>query len=384
MENTEQSCITLSTHEWSPQQERALAEISKWLSTRSSPQLFRLFGYAGTGKTTLISEIANLVKGQVLYMAFTGKAALIMRKKGCFGASTIHSAIYRPVEDKETGKVEFVLNQDSPVSTADLIIIDEVSMVNAEIGEDLVQFGKKILIIGDPFQLPPVKGEGYFTSEKPDVMLTEIHRQAKDNPIIRLASDVRMGVNIRTQNYDECKIFYRSQLEQPAFNSILSKVDQVISGMNKTRTSLNSRIRLAKGIADPDDLFAPKEGDKLICIKNNNKKGLLNGGLWIAKSVELAHEYYMNLTSLDELGNDDFEAVVPKQFFNGTENTLDWRYRKRIDEFTFGDALTVHKSQGSQWNNVLVVDESRVFREHSARHLYTAVTRAAERVFLAI
>lgn len=373
--------------EWSPQQELALAEIRKWLSSRTSPQIFKLFGYAGTGKTTLISEISNLVKGQVVYMAFTGKAALIMRKKGCYDASTIHSSIYRPIEDKKTGKVEFVFNDDSPVSTAELVIIDEVSMVNEEIGEDLLSFGKKILVIGDPFQLPPVKGEGFFTTGEPDVMLTEIHRQAKDNPIIRLSIDIREGRNLRGQNYDQCRVFNRRQLESPEFDNILCTVDQVICGMNKTRTTLNGRIRLAKGIADPNDLSIPMAGDKLICLRNNNKKGLLNGGLWKAEAVEQATvsgEYYMDLTSLDELGDVDFQARVPKEFFTGNEDKLDWRYRKNIDEFTFGDALTVHKSQGSQWNNLLVVDESYVFREHASRHLYTAVTRAAERVFLAI
>lgn len=374
--------------EWSPQQELAIAEISKWLKSRTSPQIFRLFGYAGTGKTTLISEISELVKGQVVYMAFTGKAALVMQKKGCYGASTIHSAIYRPVEDKKTGEVEFVLNYDSMVATADLIIIDEVSMVNAEIGEDLLSFGRKVLVIGDPFQLPPVKGEGFFTSGNPDIMLTEIHRQARDNPIIRLSIDIREHRSLFNQNYDQCKVFNRSAVDNPEFDNVLKMVDQVLCGMNRTRTSLNGRIRLAKGIANPLDLTEPKIGDKLICLRNNNKKGLLNGGLWEATSVELATmngEYAINMKSLDELGdNVDFNARVPKEFFSGGEDKLDWRYRKNIDEFTFGDALTVHKSQGSQWNNILIVDESRVFREHSDRHLYTAVTRAAERVYLAI
>ena len=368
--------------EWSNQQEKALDKISKWLNTRKSPQLFRLFGYAGTGKTTLISEIASLVKGVVVYMAYTGKAALIMRKKGCADATTIHSAIYRPIEDKSNGKIEFVLNYDSIASSADLIIIDEVSMVNPEIGEDLVKFGRKILIIGDPFQLPPIKGQGYFTSDTPDVMLTEIHRQAKDNPIIRLASDIRMGVDFRKEDYDECQILYRKNLANPEFNAMLIKADQVICGMNKTRTHLNTRIRLSKGVANPDDLFEPRVNDKLICIKNNHKKGLLNGSMWKVQSVEKIKEYYLRVESLDELGDEDFDAKVPREFFMGTENTLNWKYKKSIDEFTFGDALTVHKSQGSQWDNVLILDESSVFGENSARHLYTAVTRAAEQVTL--
>lgn len=373
--------------EWSPQQEQALSAIAKWLSSRSSSRVFKLFGFAGTGKTTLISEIANLVKGQVLYMAYTGKAALVMQRKGCVGATTIHGAIYRAVEDPKTGKLEFTLNMDSIVSTASLIIIDEVSMVNQEIGEDLLSFGKKILVLGDPFQLPPVKGEGFFTSGAPDFMLTEIHRQAKENPIIRLSIDIREGLPIKKQSYDQCKVFDRKVLKSKEFDEIFKNVDQVVCGMNKTRMALNSRIRLCKGIADIEDLTMPKKGDKLICLRNNRKKGLLNGGLWSAVSVQSIQGHgvhFINMTPLDEMDDIEFTGKIPKEFFNGTEDTLDWKYKKTIDEFTFGDALTVHKSQGSQWNSVLVVDESSVFREHSARHLYTAVTRASENVLIAI
>ena len=366
--------------QWSPQQEHALSEITNWLKSSSSPQLFRLFGFAGTGKTTLITEIANLVRGEVLYMAYTGKAALIMQKKGCTGASTIHSAIYRAIEDKETGKIEYVLNLDSKVATCSLVIIDEVSMVNQEIGEDLLQFGKKILIIGDPFQLPPVSGEGYFTSATPDVMLTEIHRQAKDNPIIRLSIDIREGRNIALQNYDECSVISRRDAKGPEFRNTLLSCDQVLCGMNKTRVNLNNAFRIQSGIANPDDPYEPKISDKLICIKNNKKKGLLNGGLWKINSVFESSAFIMSLSSLDELGHADIDAKTPREFFEGTEESLNWKYRKGVDEFTFGYALTVHKSQGSQWNNIVLIDESNVFRENAARHLYTGVTRAAEKI----
>lgn len=370
--------------QWSPQQEHALSEITKWLQSDSSPQLFRLFGYAGTGKTTLITEIANIARGEVLFMAYTGKAALIMQKKGCYGASTIHSAIYRAIEDKETGKIEYVLNMDSKVASCSLVIIDEVSMVNQEIGEDLLQFGKKILIIGDPFQLPPVSGEGYFTSGKPDVMLTEIHRQAKDNPIIRLSIDIRDGKNLALQQYDECSVLSRRDAKGAEFRQNLLTCDQVLCGMNKTRVNLNNAIRIQSGIANMDDPHEPKISDKLICIKNNRKKGILNGGLWRVNSAFESSTFVMSLSSLDELGHADIDVNVPREFFEGTEETLNWKYRKKIDEFTFGYALTVHKSQGSQWGNVVIIDESPVFREHASRHLYTGVTRAAEKVTIYI
>ena len=84
--------------EWSPQQEQALSAVSAWLKDKDGPQVFRLFGWAGTGKSTLARHLAQGVKS-VKYAAFTGKAALVMRKRGCKGASTIHSLIYKLVNE---------------------------------------------------------------------------------------------------------------------------------------------------------------------------------------------------------------------------------------------------------------------------------------------
>src|SRR5262245_34135907 len=123
---------------------------------------------------------------------FTGKAACVMRSKGCRGASTIHSLIYRPLESKQE-QPSFELWQQAPASNAKLIIIDECSMVDAELGRDLMSFGVPLLVLGDPAQLPPIQGGGYFTDAKPDAMLTEVHRQARDNPIVRLSMDIRAG-----------------------------------------------------------------------------------------------------------------------------------------------------------------------------------------------
>src|SRR5690606_12740333 len=159
--------------------ETALREVSRWLKDPNGQQVFRLFGWAGTGKSTLAVHLAKGV-GKVVFAAFTGKAALVMRKRGCVGASTIHSLIYVLVEEKG-GEPKFVLNHDSDIVDADLVVIDEVSMVGAELAKDLLSFGKKVLVLGDPFQLPPVKDAGFFTNIDPDIMLTEIHRQAADN-----------------------------------------------------------------------------------------------------------------------------------------------------------------------------------------------------------
>jgi len=185
--------------QFSPQQDEALKAVSRWLKGGGS-QLFRLFGYAGTGKTTLARYFAEHVDGDVQFAAFTGKAAQVLRSKGASNARTIHSLIYRPrgeeqVEDEATGKTlispTFSINRQSPIAKAKLVIIDECSMVDEELGRDLMSFGTPILVLGDPGQLPPISGGGFFTEHEPDFLLTEIHRQARDNPIIQLAGRSR-------------------------------------------------------------------------------------------------------------------------------------------------------------------------------------------------
>ena len=154
---------------FTPQQDEALKAVAGWLKTkpgrRDVPQIFRLFGYAGTGKTTLARHVAQGVDGKVLYAAFTGKAAQVMRNKGCAGASTIHSLIYKALESEEE-QPSFELWADAPAAKAKLIIIDECSMVDADLGRDLMSFGVPLLVLGDPAQLPPVSGGGFFTNRR--------------------------------------------------------------------------------------------------------------------------------------------------------------------------------------------------------------------------
>ena len=119
--------------DFTPQQDAALKAIAHWWKNdRHQSPLFRLFGYAGTGKTTLARHIAQGIDGKVLYAAFTGKAACVMRSKGCHGASTIHRLIYKPKEQNEENPT-FELWHKAPASNAKLIIIDECSMVDAEL-----------------------------------------------------------------------------------------------------------------------------------------------------------------------------------------------------------------------------------------------------------
>src|SRR5690606_37252608 len=156
---------------WSPQQDAALVAVSDWLKDRDGPQVFRLFGWAGTGKSTLAVHLAQEVR-MVRFAAFTGKAALVMRKRGCTGAQTIHSVIYTLVSEKE-GEPRFVLDSESPAADADLIVIDEVSMADGQLDSDLLSFGVKVLVLGDPFQLPPVQEAAFFLADEPNIMQSE-------------------------------------------------------------------------------------------------------------------------------------------------------------------------------------------------------------------
>jgi len=373
--------------EFSPQQDAAIKAVQAWLKDPSGQQIFRLFGYAGTGKTTLARELAAEVKGSVLYATFTGKAALVLRSKGCDGASTIHSLIYKCEQDPTTGERTFVLNDESALHQAALLIIDEVSMVGEDLAKDLLSFDKRILVLGDPAQLPPIDSEGYFIAAEPDVMLDEVHRQAADNPIIRMSMDIRAGRWLEPGTYGESLVLKRGPANRDRISELVMQADQVICGMNKTRTGMNARIRQLKGIGIEGKPYDPVVGDKLICLRNVHQEGLLNGSMWNLAEVELQQNgksargndriptWEMAIDSLDEDRERQSVSVFP-HFFRGTERDLHWKVRRESHEFTFGWAITCHKSQGSQWSRPLVVNEAGVFREHRRNWLYTAITRA--------
>tara|TARA_R110002126_G_scaffold288267_1_gene441812 strand:+ start:45836 stop:46963 length:1128 start_codon:yes stop_codon:yes gene_type:complete len=370
--------------EFSSQQDEALKAVSKWLKDGQSP-LFRLFGYAGTGKTTLARHFAEEVDGDVQFAAFTGKAAQVLRSKGASNAKTIHSLIYRPrgeeaVEDEETGKTSiapmFSINRQSPISKAALVIVDECSMVDEELGRDLMSFGTPILVLGDPGQLPPVSGGGFFTDHEPDCLLTDIHRQARDNPIIELAMKVREGIEFGYGDWGLAKVIGKDEVD----SDLVLEADQVLLGVNRTRRRYNQRLRQLKGF----EAMHPQAGDKLVCLRNDPAKGLLNGSLWqVMTSSRETVKPGINLLIKpedDDMGRGSAKIKLLKVAFEDPNTEIPWQTKKRYDDFDYGYALTVHKAQGSQWDNVVLFDESYAFRETRARWLYTAITRAAERL----
>ena len=353
-----------------------MSAVSAWLKSGDN-QVFRLFGYAGTGKTTLARTLAEDIDGDVAFGAFTGKAALVLRQKGCSNASTIHSMMYR-TREADTDTPSFVLNKESAAAKASLIIIDECSMVDEDLGRDLLSFGTPVLVLGDPAQIPPVKGGGFFTEAEPDVMLTQVHRQAADNPIIALSMQIREGGRLVPGQYGQSRVIRRDQLGA----SMVTRADQLLVGTNKSRRAYNKRMRELLGFSHP----MPEVGEKLVCLRNDKKKGLLNGGTWLVDDLHpmRGSKLKMSVTPEEERSRKAVKISVLPAFFEGGEEELPFAVRRDSDEFDYGYALTVHKAQGSQWNSVVLFDESYAFREHRSRWLYTGLTRAAEQIVVIV
>lgn len=389
---------------WSPQQEKAMKKVWDWMMDDGGPQVFRLFGYAGTGKTTLAKELVKGTNHRVLFAAYTGKAAQVLTTKGC-PATTIHKLIYTPKnkskahlaslqeqlldanqedpknpvviaeleaeiaeEEENLKRAIFQLNlESSPLLQCDLLVIDECSMVDESVGRDILHFGCKVLVLGDPAQLPPVKGGGFFTNSRADFMLTEIHRQAAESPIIHLATKTRNGEILLPGTYGNCTI------HPPGvkLTDLATESDQILVGRNRTRRGVNRRVRDLLGRKQ----LLPEAGDRLVCLRNDHDVGLLNGQIWITAQdvVDNPGDTYHLLAYNEDREEDILELTVWK-------DDPEWYNRREAQEFDYGYALTCHKAQGSQWDHVVVMDESSAFRGSKFQWLYTAITRAADRL----
>jgi exodeoxyribonuclease V len=369
---------------WSTQQSEALARIYDW-QHYSTKSFFYLSGFAGTGKTTLTFEIARRTNGTVLFAALSAKAAGVMREKGCTDATTIDSLIYRPMVEAWCARKppceelcnnrcrhlreQFVgrtLNNQSDVVDADLVIIDEVSMVGEEMGEDLLSFGTPVLVLGDIAQLPPINSLGFFTRGRPDFQLTQVHRQALGSPVIELATRARNGRRLQRGTYGDSAVIDDIETDD------LLNHDQVICGTHRTRHRMNKQMRRRLGFKGA----TPERGEKVICLRNNAKLGLRNGEIWTVTKSEPLGDGFVMMTVEDGDGK-AVEVISPVEGFTSYDAS---GADLPENPFAFAYAITCHKSQGSQWGSVLVIDESRVFRQHRWKWLYTAITRAAQRV----
>ena len=408
-------------------QERAKNLIAEWF-LNTEDLIFVLSGYAGTGKTFLINHVVKNVLGleageEAAFVSPTGKAATVLAQGGTV-AGTVHGLIYIRNEDEldvnEDGEVISTVRKlsftkrESIDEKIRLIIIDEASMVGEEMLRDLLSFGVKCLFCGDHAQLPPVGGECELM-KRPNVVLTQIVRQAEGDPIVQVATMAREGKHIPYGQYGEnVSVIPLRRLQGEARKRILLRANQIICGRNKTRASLNAEYRGYLGLAMEE--FLPREGEKLICTLNNWEKPLdeeerfhlVNGIIGTVRSVEECYDGLLRMQFRADGIGDEVQVIADGGVFQtgeyfhlygdravtladssvvheGSKALL--RRVKCLDEetisrFEFAYAITCHKAQGSEFDSVVVFDESWLFGEDRFRWLYTAITRAKKKLLI--
>ena len=364
-------------------------------------------GYAGAGKTTLVKFIIAALdlnpEKDVAYVAFTGKAATVLSKKGNPNAMTAHKLLYT-ARQKSDGTFFFVPN---PIGSLEykVIVLDECSMLPKGMWDRLLSHGVYVIACGDPAQLPPINPEDdNHALDKPHVFLDEIMRQAQDSEIIRLSMWVREGHDIKDFDCsnEQVKILSKNEL----VSGVYKWADQILCATNATRNNINTTMRQYKGFGS-----TPEIGDKIVSLSNhwdvssaNGNNVLTNGSIGIITDFNVISEHFPRFitsepvdymyTSMKIEDEDDSFCSLPIDYNTLLKNqkTLNIKQSMQIKrskqifldppyDFAYAYALTVHKFQGSEAPKILLVEENFPFaKEEHMRWLYTGVTRASSRL----
>lgn len=416
----------MTLQELSPDQEVARQAVLDALAGGSRDLV--LAGAAGTGKTTLMRQlIADLEAAgyTVRLVAPTGKAASRLSALTGKPATTIHSPLYKTIketvnaEGKKDGGVEFA-DPKAIASGRSVVICDEASMVGQRIHRDLrgkLPADVALLYVGDREQLEPVNDTWGADFASPTALLDKIHRQAEGSPIVQLATAIRQAERWRSiRPTGEGYRVQRATLEQAAAWLSLERAcggdATLLAYTNRVRQRTNGLVREQRG-----HTAALEIGDVIVCTRNAYNLGLMNGEVrqvadfepvdgsggqlvavrWVEGGrdtwhndgpILAPHTLATGMTqpelerldalcdALDDAGDDPFGV-----FERGP-------MKRRILQAEYGECLTVHKSQGSQWHSVgIVFDgsfEGMEERDPAAfrRLLYTAVTRAARELVI--
>ena len=438
------------------EQDHIITDISEFVTTIGNRSLFMLKGYAGTGKTTLVSALVKslpiLGKRSVL-MAPTGRAAKVLSKYSEKSASTIHRKIYW-IRTNKSGNTFIKLKENTHTNT--IFIVDEASMIpensdkgfgNRSLLEDLIKYvydgsDCKLILIGDIAQLPPVhleispalneeRIELNYNKQAICKELTQVVRQKKDSLILENATKLREKIAENDYSYpklltniDVIRINTGEDLQEAlenAYNNEGINNTAILCRSNKRANQYNQQVR-AKIRWQENEISA---GDKLMVVRNNyywlddsSKAGFIaNGdivevlkvketidryGFRFAKAsiqmVDYAEEKELDVILLLETLSSETPAITYEQYQKlYKEVSLDYKGEKEInkkikeDQFfnalqiKFAYAITCHKSQGGQWENVFVDHgyfTEDMLNKSYLRWLYTAITRSTKKLFL--
>ena len=407
-------------------------------------------------KSSRISLVQQAHNGDrlVLFAAPTGQAALVMSRKFRaagfdWQAMTLHKALYTPVDktlhdylmevllrhkskqdaqiyfqfitngddsaltpqqksekthwlgqakslqSRDTMRARFQLQESSIAECASLIVVDEASMVSGGIVRDLLSSGARILAVGDPAQLPPIKSSTALISNAtlPDAMLSEIHRQAQDNPIIQLASAVRLGTTLPPEGYisPNREIIIHPQRSISIHEIAASRTttdatkEATLVGTNQSRWAITHYYRSNNyGPIYVD----PQVGEPLICVRNNYYKGslmMVNGQQLVVCRPSKQTGSSVTYIEADVVADPRRVRMaalsrILKEYTNNSFSSSPQDEHKSLYHIDFAYAMTVHKFQGSQATRIIAIDESQTFRHDARRWLYTLVTRAEKAI----
>lgn len=398
------------------EQAQSLTDIAD--AYKLGPGEFILTGLAGTGKTTVaaaIQDALDLDDDEVAYAAPTGKASNVLRYKlqdaGNHWArpTTIHKLIYSPVtrhvrkcpaeviEDatckpKSGCRTEWIMKP--PVQRYRLIVVDESSMVNAQMRADLLAMNSQALVVfvGDHGQLPPVSGgPSPVIDPGADFTLSQIHRQVKGSPILRAAMLRRRGEPLpwgkirRLRGYvggDSAMHVTQKQAAEILSSASTYGDDDtlVITHTNAVRVKYNAIARRALGFKSDK----PEPGDRVICRANNHKEGIYNGQIGRVVSVrpESTSTWHMQVELVHD-GGRIYEGSVLKSMFGAQSQKPD--KPRGVDLWDWAYVLTVHASQGSEADYVMYLRTPRprgMTEDEHTRLDYTAITRAKSQLLI--
>lgn len=413
----------------STDQEKVYRGICSWM--KSGGPILTVGGFAGTGKSTLLSVLARESRKFFAFACYTGRASSVLRRKllaegvettsrlkrkdneargwrrgrGYFDdglpmsgglpfCSTIHKLLYRPVIDNKTQELKNWVKRKELDRSYDFIVVDEASMISDEILEDITRHGVRVLAVGDHGQLPPVMAKGDLMA-KPMLRLEKIHRQAEGNPIIGLSKHLREGGRLSAWKADGKAVAFVDKEDAAwfldgAFRAAKPLEVGVLSWTNRKRVQLNGAVRIRLGHDG-----SPKAGEVVICLQNrppvyNGMRGLVTRDTYLMDDPSWLLEAHVEFPE-EGIPAERKELCIPQFCRENTFRSLDELKEKEIvveempqagELYDFGYAMTVHKAQGSQFVHAMVyLDRKEKPAENDYRRwIYTAVTRASERL----
>lgn len=404
----------------SDDQQSVFEKVMTWFEHHEAREryLLKLGGYAGTGKSTIISILARELENssreafRIAFCAYTGKASNVLgqklRQAGIVTSplgdphfcGTIHSLIYKPEQDENGRVLDWIQKGEDELDMYSLIIVDEASMVDEEMLKHLKSYGIPILAVGDHGQLPPVKGLSALMVD-PDLRLEKIHRQAEGSPIIQLSKTIRETGRlpddwVNNESVRFCTFNELFGILEPLYATEDINDIAILTYKNVTRNLMNYQARCMRNRKHMGP--EPVKGDQFICLRNvmgtlfNGMRGTLEDDPSVYEDHWYKGQFFFPDDALSVKGSFLRHQIGRDKTFSSFDeiNNLtgagmnSWSKMGML--LDYGYALTVHKSQGSQFKHVFLMYERGGYQtlDEFQRWAYTACTRARETLTIVV